>query len=138
MLDDATNEIYYAQLVEEESTMTMLRALRKVIEQREIFCALYSDRASDFFWTPRAGECRSYSQQARGRSGRGFGTWQGRLPQEPRLQGIVTLEGANQFLRARYVAEFNRRFRVPAWQPGTAFLPSRRKDLDVVFTVQLE
>jgi transposase len=102
ILDDASSEIYYAQLVEEESTMTVLRALREVIEQQGIFCALYSDRASHFFWTPRAGGkvdaerptqvgralqelnirmIPAYSPQARGRSERGFGTWQGRLPQ---------------------------------------------------------
>jgi transposase len=157
LLDDATSEIYYAQLVEEESTMTVLRALREVIEQQGIFCALYSDRASHFFYTPRAGGkvnaerptqvgralqelnirmIPAYSPQARGRSERGFGTWQGRLPQELRLQGIITLEGANQFLRERYMAEFNGRFQVAALQSGSAFLPCRRKDLDVVFSVQ--
>jgi hypothetical protein len=157
ILDDATSEIYYAQLVEEESTMTVLRALREVIEQQGIFCALYSDRASHFFWTPRAGGkvdaerptqvgralqelnirmIPAYSPQARGRSERGFGTWQGRLPQELRLQGIRTLEQANQFLREHYVAEFNQQFQVSALQPGKAFLPCRRKDLDVVFSVQ--
>ena len=36
----------------------------------------------------------SYSPQARGRSERNFSTWQGRLPQELRLRGIRTLEGA--------------------------------------------
>src|ERR1039457_3557388 len=35
--------------------MTVLGALRKVVEQEGVFCALYSDRASHFFWTPRAG-----------------------------------------------------------------------------------
>jgi hypothetical protein len=30
---------------------------------------------------------------------RGFGTWQGRLPQELRLAGITTMEGANAFPR---------------------------------------
>jgi hypothetical protein len=157
ILDDATSEIYYAQLVEEESTMTVLRALREVIEQQGIFCALYSDRASHFFYTPRAGGkveaerptqvgralrelnirmIPAYSPQARGRSERGFGTWQGRLPQELRLQGMVTLEQANQFLREQYVAEFNQRFQVAALRSGSAFLPCRRKDLDVVFSVQ--
>ena len=34
---------------------SVLAALRKVIEQEGVFCALYSDRASHFFWTPRAG-----------------------------------------------------------------------------------
>ena len=49
----------------------------------------------------------AYSPQARGRSERSFGTWQGRLPQELRLAGISTVEGANRFLRERYIAEFN-------------------------------
>ena len=56
ILDDATSEIYYAQLVEEESTRTVMRALREVIEQRGRFCALYSDRGSHFFVTRKAGE----------------------------------------------------------------------------------
>src|SRR6516164_1040327 len=55
ILDDATSEIYYAQLVEEEGTRTLMPAVREVIEQQGIFCALYSDRASHFFVTPKAG-----------------------------------------------------------------------------------
>jgi len=55
ILDDATSEIYYAQLVEEEGTWTLLPALREVVETRGVFCALYSDRASHFFVTPKAG-----------------------------------------------------------------------------------
>ena len=51
ILDDATSEIYYAQLVEEESTVTVMTALREVIERKGVFCALYSDRASHFFHT---------------------------------------------------------------------------------------
>jgi hypothetical protein len=56
VLDDATSEIYYAQLVEEESTATVLAALREVVQNQGIFCALYSDRASHFWLTPEAGE----------------------------------------------------------------------------------
>ena len=39
----------------------------------------------------------AYSPQARGRSERSFGTWQGRLPQELRLRGISTLERSQPF-----------------------------------------
>lgn len=55
VLDDATSETYYAQLVEEESTRTVMAALKEVIEGKGRFCALYSDRASHFFETPQAG-----------------------------------------------------------------------------------
>jgi len=46
ILDDATSEIYYAQLVEEESTRTVMAGLREVIQTQGLFCALYSDRGS--------------------------------------------------------------------------------------------
>src|SRR3982751_2552448 len=48
VLDDATSEIYYAQLVEAESTRTVMAALREVVETRGLFCSLYSDRSGHF------------------------------------------------------------------------------------------
>jgi transposase len=159
ILDDATSEIYYAQLVDEESTRTVMAGLREVITARGLFCALYSDRGSHFFVTPKAGEkvdkhrltqvgramrdlgvqmIPAYSPQARGRGERSFGTWQGRLPQELRLAGITTVEAANVFLRERYIAEFNGKFTVAAREKGTAFRKTSRPDLNWIFTVQTE
>jgi transposase len=159
ILDDATSEIYYAQLVEAESTRSMLRALREVVETQGVFCTLYSDRAGHFFGTGKAGQkvdptrltqvgralhelgikmIPAYSPQARGRSERSFGTWQGRLPQELRWRGITEVEQANAFLKTQYVAEFNRRFTVAAAQKGTAFVRLKRRDLEVIFSVQQE
>jgi hypothetical protein len=80
----------------------------------------------------------AYSPQARGRSERGFGTWQGRLPQELRSRKITALEEANRFLREHYVKEFNERFSKPAGELGTAFVPLPRKDLDLVFSLKHE
>jgi transposase len=159
ILDDATSEIYYAQLVEEESTRTVMAGLRDVIENKGLFCALYSDRGSHFFVTMKEGEkvdkhrptqvgramkelgvqmIAAYSPQARGRSERSFGTWQGRLPQELRLAGITTVEGANAFLRGRYIGEFNEKFSVAAGEKGTAFRRTSRSDLNWIFTIQTE
>jgi transposase len=158
ILDDATSEIYYAQLVKEESTRTVMAGLRAVIAQKGVFCALYSDRASHFFVTPKAGEVDKYrltqvgralkelgiqmipacSPQARGRSERSFGTLQGRLPQELRVAGISTLEAANEFLSEHYIAAFNAQFAVAAVEKGTAFRRPTRTDLDWIFTVQTE
>src|ERR1700727_2261144 len=72
----------------------------------------------------------AYSPQARGRSERSFGTWQGRLPQELRLAQVTTLEGANQFLREHYIARFNGQFTVAAQEKATAFRRTSRTDLD--------
>jgi hypothetical protein len=140
-------------------TATVMAALKEVIERRGVFCALYSDRGSHFWLTPKVGGkvdyhrrtqvgralhelgvqmIPAYSPEARGRSERNFGTWQGRLPQELRLQQIGTLEEANQFLRERYVAEFNQRFQVAPAQRGNAFVPCRSGDLELVFSLQFE
>ncbi len=159
ILDDATSEIYYAQMVEEESTLTVMAALQAVVQRKGLFCALYSDRGSHFWLTPKAGEAvdphrltqvgralrelgigmiPAYSPQARGRSERNFGTWQGRLPQELRLAGCTTLEQANRFLREHYVAEFNRRFQVTAAERGSAFVRCPRRDFERVFSLQFQ
>ena len=159
ILDDATSEIYYAQLVDQESTRTVMRAIRHVVETKGWFSSLYSDRASHFFRTPKAGEpvdtrqrtevgralkelgiepIPAYSPQARGRSERNFGTWQGRLPQELRIRRITTADEANHFLRTQYLAEFNHKFAVPAAQTGTAFVPISHLDLDRIFSIQHE
>lgn len=145
--------------MEEECTRTGMAGLREVMERKGLFCALYSDRGSHFFVTPRAGEevdkqrltqvgralrelgvqmIPAYSPQARGRSERNFGTWQGRLPQELRLAGIQTLEEANRFLREHYIGDFNAQFMVAAAQKGTAFRRCSRTDLDWIFTIQTE
>ena len=136
-----------------------MTGLREVIEQKGLFCALYSDRGSHFFVTRKAGEkvdphrltqvgralkelgvqmIPAYSPQARGRCERSFGTWQNRLLQELRLAKINTLEQANAFLREHYIAEFNRRFAQPPAEKGTAFRKCGRKDLDWVFSIQTE
>jgi transposase len=157
ILDDATSEIYYARLVDEEGTRTLMPAVRAVVEKQGVFCALYSDRAGHFFVTPKAGGkvdlnrvtqlgralqelgiqmIPAYSPQARGRMERNYRTWQGRFPQELRTRKITTVEAANRFLCDEYVAEFNRRFAVAAAAKGSAFVRTRRKDLDWVFSIQ--
>jgi hypothetical protein len=160
ILDDATSEIYYAQLVEEESTLTVMAGLKEVVERKGVFCALYSDRGSHFWLTPKVGGrsiyhrltqvgralrelgvqmIPAYSPQARGRSERSFGTWQGRLPQELRLHGIQTLEAANASFCAsttwRVQSPLSGRA-APAWQRFCAV--PEPKDLERIFSLQFE
>src|ERR1700716_3708739 len=147
-MDDATSEIYSMLLVEEEGTASTFRALGEVIGERGLFCALDTDRGSHYFYTPKAGEkvsktqqtqvgralshlgiehIAAYSPQARGRSERMFGTLQGRLPKDLRLAGIRTVEGANAWLKGHYIAEHNAAFAIKAEQEGTAFVADRHE-----------
>ena len=142
-LDDATGAIYSAFLVEEEGTASTFLALREVIERHGLFCALYTDRGSHYFYTPEAGgkvsktqitqvgralahlgieHIAAYSPEARGRSERAFRTLQDRVPKELRLAGITTVEGANAWLRETYIAEYNAGFAIKPLEEGTAFV----------------
>ena len=121
---------------------------------------MYSDRGSHFWLTPKAGGkvdphrltqvgralrelgvqmIPAYSPQARGRSERSFGTWQGRLPQELRLArdhdgGGGQSVSAGALHRASSIVAFRWRRR----SAGSAFVPCRRKDLDLIFSLQFE
>jgi transposase len=143
-LDDATSEIYAASFVEEEGTMSSLRALHQVIAEHGLFCSLYTDRGSHYWHTPEAGGkvdkdnptqvgralaqlgielIPAYSPQARGRSERMFATLQDRLPKELALAGITTMAEANRFLEEVYLPRHNARFARPPEDAGSAFVP---------------
>ena len=48
------------------------------------------------------------------------------------------MEEANNFLREKYIAEFNSKFSVAAAEKGTAFRRTGRSDLNWIFSVQTE
>lgn len=142
-LDDATSAIYSAFLVEEEGTASSLRGLGEVVARHGLFCALYSDRGSHYFHTPKAGapvakaaltqvgralaqlgaeHIAAYSPEARGRSERAFRTLQDRLPKELKLAGIADIDAANRWLAEAYIPAHNAQFAVAAEQAGTAFV----------------
>ena len=158
--DDANNEIYDMMLVPEEDTRHCMECLYNVVDKKGVFCSLYSDRASHFFLTKKAGErivknhltqigralqelgiqpIPAYSPQARGRSERLNGTLQGRLPQEFRLQGINTIDQANLYLRKTYIQQHNQKFARSPEKIGSAFLPVPPTiDLHKVFSLKYE
>jgi transposase len=142
-MEDATSALYSAFLVDEEGTASSLQGLRDVVATHGLFCSLYTDRGSHYFFTPAAGgkvsktvltqvgrglsqlgieHIAAYSPQARGRSERVFHTLQDRLPKEFKLAGISTVEAANVWLRDSFIAEHNARFAVSAEQEGSAFV----------------
>ena len=150
-MDDATNEHYSMRFVEEEGTHSSLLGVRDVLETQGLFCTLYTDRGSHYWYTPEAGGpvdrrhptqfgvalqrlgidmIAAYSPQARGRSERAFGTHQGRLPNELACLGITDMEEANTWLHNEYMPRFNARFSHPSREPGSAFVPLAGIDLD--------
>jgi len=154
VVDDATKQVLYAQLVEGgESTAAIMTALRTVLETHGLPGALYTDRASWAAYTPTSGSAPDrtrltqvgralrrlgiehilgYSPQARGRSERANGTLQGRLVNELRLAEIRTVPAANRYLRERFLPELNAEFGRPPADPTSAFVAVGAHDLDQI------
>ena len=158
-LDDATSTIYSAFLVEEEGTASSFCGLAEVVASKGLFCALYTDRGSHYFHTPKAGgkvsrtqltqvgralgqlgieHIAAYSPEARGRSERVFRTLQDRLPKELKLAGITSAEAANRWLAEVYLPEHNARFAVAAEQDGSAFVADAAQAWREILCVQEE
>jgi hypothetical protein len=157
-LDDADGRILHARLVKQEGVASTLEALEAVLRRYGRFCELYTDRGSHFCRTAKAGEppaeeqngqvtralhvlgirhIRARSPQARGRSERAFGTIQGRLPQELRLNRITTYAEANRYLEEIFVPDFNRRFTVAPAQRLRAFTAvPKGMDLSLLLSIQ--
>ena len=160
ILDDANNELYDIAIVDEEDSHTCMSMIKNVVEKKGIFCSLYTDRASHFFFTKKAGKkvskdeltqigralqelgiqhIPSYSPQARGRSERLNETLQGRVPQELRLRGLKTLRAANKYLKTEYLKEHNKRFSIKPEQKGSAFIKvPKTVDLERIFCFKHE
>ena len=145
-MDDATSERYSMFFCNEEGTHSSLVGVREVIEQRGLFCSLYTDRGSHYWNTPEAGGkvdkhnltqfgramkqlgvemIPGYSPEARGRSERAFRTHQGRLPKELEAAGITTMAAANRYIAEVYLPAFNEEFMQPAQEDGAAFVALR-------------
>lgn len=159
VVDDATKQLLYAQLVEAEGMDPVFEALRGVFRQWGLPQALYSDRASWAAYTPAKDEpadtrrltqvgralrrlgvehILAYSPQARGRSERVNRTLQDRLVQELRLAGIRTMETANRYIAERFLPTYNLEFGRAAADPASAFITSGGVDLDQILCFEEE
>ncbi len=161
LIDDATSRIW-ARLVARDTTEESLRTLRGWLERWGRPVAMYTDKHSIFqpagpapIESQLRGEAArtqfgraldelgiewipAHSPQAKGRIERLFGTLQDRLVKEMRLAGVNTLEGANRFLKIRYLPEWEERFTVTPRSARDAHRPlGREHRLEGILSVRV-
>ena len=157
VVDDATNQVVYAQLWEAERTRAVMTALREVFTTYGLPMALYTDRAGWAFHTPTAKgpvdkqhltdvgralahlgveHIPAYSPQARGRSERLNRTFQDRLVNELRVAGVTTIPAANQYLRDVFLPHHNDTFSRPPRDPDSAWVALGDVDVDQILCEQ--
>jgi transposase len=140
-IDDATGTVPFALFREREDTLGYFELLKVIINRNGIPLGVYTDRHSVFHVERGPNNnnnpftqfgralrelgithVRANSPEAKGRVERANGTFQDRLVSELRLSGAGNITEANLVLRD-FLPRFNRRFGVPATQPGQAYRP---------------
>jgi hypothetical protein len=158
-LDDADGRILYGRFFAQEGVASTFAALEGVLRRYGRFLELYTDRGSHFCRTAQAGQGPAEEQngqvaqalhalgigqilarspQARGRSERAFGTIQGRLPQELRINRVTDYAAANRYLEQVFIPDFNRRFTVRPAQKESAFVKLVGVELELVLSAREE
>jgi len=161
MIDDATNEVPYAQFFPKDTLFANMRVIRRFIEIKGLFYSLYVDKASHFKTTRHGGihynvsaeqdeetqieralaelginVISANSPQAKGRIEVTFRLFQDRLIKEMRLAGTRNYQEANKFLLKEFLPWYNSRFTHEAESVYMA-LP-QDKNLDLVFCIKKE
>lgn len=127
-IDDATSRIMILRFVASESAFDYFRATRSYLEAYGKPVAFYSDKhsifrvnAKDAIGGDRVTQFgRALTElnidiicanlpQAKGRVERAFGTLQDRLVKEMRLEGLSTVDAANEWL-PHFIVDYNTRF----------------------------
>ncbi len=161
MIDDATNEIPYACFFPKDTLFANMQVLRRFIEIKGLFIALYVDKASHFKTTRHGGihynmspeqdeetqieralaelginVIPANSPQAKGRIEVTFRLFQDRLIKEMRLAGIKNYVQANKFLAEKFLPYYNTKF---THEAESTYMPlPKEKNLDLVFCIKKE
>ena len=165
-IDDATSIVTALYMTENECLYGYMEALRQTCLNFGMPREIYSDKAAIFRTTPKEkhnltiheqlegltekptqwqrilselgiNQILANSPEAKGRIERLWETLQGRLPQEFYLNGIDTVEKANEFLKT-YILEFNSQFSVQPKSNDSFFIPIEKDILDEILCARFE
>lgn len=161
MIDDASSRLQYARFVERDNGVVNREAVIAYLQRHGRPLSFYADQAGHFVQDTRSA-CkgpmeereakltesiirrgleelnveliRSRSPQGKGRVERDFGTAQDRLIKEMRIEGISTIEAANQFLEDFWIPFWNQRFTIEPLDPKDRHRPlPKRARPEVLF-----
>ena len=163
-IDDAAGKVLGLYMCEHECLLGYLEATRQMLTNHGSPRCVYPDKYSVFFSVKSQklsieeqleGKEKLTTQfdriidflgiemfpastsQEKGRIERLWGTLQDRLITEFKINGIKTIEQANEFL-AKYIKKYNRRFAVVPSKPENKFIPIPSYiDLDLLLTSKL-
>jgi len=162
-IDDATKDVPWVQFAYQDSVEENMAVSKRIIKRKGIPLSLYVDKDSKFITTRHGGlhvnikkdqektqmqrawdelginVIYAESPQAKGRIERLWGTFQDRLISELRLEGISSLEGANEYLHSVFLPKYNKKFTRKPKVEEIAYRPiPEGEDLDRIFSIKEE
>jgi len=162
-IDDATKDVPWATFAYQDTVEENMAVCKRIIKRKGIPLSLYVDKDSKFITTRHGGlhvqikEHQEKTQMARaweelginvifadspqgkGRIERLWGTFQDRLVSELRLEGISTLEKANEYLHSVFLSKYNKKFtREPKVEEIAYRAIPEGMDLDRIFCIKQE
>jgi len=162
-IDDATKDVPYALFALQDSVEENMATFKEIVKKKGIPLSLYVDKDSKFITTRHGGlhvnikrnqektqmqraweelginVIYAESPQAKGRIERLWGTFQDRLISELRLEGISTLEEANEYLHSVFLSKYRRKFTRKPKVEEIAYRPiPKGMDLDQILCIKEE
>ena len=162
-IDDATKDVPWALFAYQDSVEENMATFKEIVKKEGIPLSLYVDKDSKFITTRHGGlhvnikknqektqMARAWeelginvifaeSPQAKGRIERLWGTFQDRLISELRLEGISSLEGANDYLHSVFLPKYNKKFtRKPKVEESAYRIIPKGMDLDQILCIKEE
>lgn len=137
IIDDANSELN-AEFFKSENTLGCMKVLKDLITKKGVFKTLYVDRAGIFGGSKRCNfsqiqrACEELgieiifanSPEAKGRIERSFDTLQDRLVPELRINQIINMQEANQYLKKVFIPTYwERQVLVKPENPVSEFSP---------------
>jgi len=160
-IDDATKDVPHAKFAYQDSVEENMAVCKRIIKRKGIPLSFYVDKDSKFITTRHGGlhvnikkeqektqMARAWeelginviyaeSPQAKGRIERLWGTFQDRLISELRLEGISSLEEANEYLHSVFLPKYRRKFTRKPKVEEIAYRPiSEGMDLDQILCIK--
>jgi len=162
-IDDATKDVPWAKFALKDSVEENMATSKEIIKRKGIPLSLYVDKDSKFITTRHGGlhvrikkdqektrmqraweelginVIYAESPQGKGRIERLWGTFQDRLISELRLEGISTLEEANEYLHSVFLPKYNKKFNRKPKVEEVAYRPiPKGMDLDQILCIKEE
>jgi len=162
-IDDATKDVPYALFALKDSVEKNMTTSKEIIKRKGVPLSLYVDKDSKFITTRHGGlhvnirkdqgktqmqraweelginVIFAESPQAKGRIERLWGTFQDRLISELRLEGISSLEKANEYLHSVFLPKYNKKFTRKPKVKEVAYRPiPQGMDLDRILCIKEE